>query len=85
MKYKLLVACALFLVTTICVTCGDETAGSIGSPSNGEIQIAKDVDLFKYECDISKSDMTIRIAATDEVVVCLYDEYLEDWSWVPQK
>jgi len=53
--------------------------------SNGEIQIAKDVDLFKYECDISKSGKTIRITATDEVVVCQYDEYLEDWNWGPQK
>ena len=84
MKYKLLVACALFLVTTICVTCGDETAGTMNG-SDGEIQIAKDIDLFKYECDISKNGKTIRIAATNEVVVCQYDEYLEDWSWSHQK
>ncbi|MBQ3716079.1 MAG: hypothetical protein II892_10980 [Fibrobacter sp.] len=85
MKKQLLVACAIFLVTTICVTCGDETAGAMGDSTNGVIQIAKDVDLFKYECDISRSGMTVRIEATDEVVVCQYDEYLEDWSWSPQK
>lgn len=85
MKKRILVFCAIILVTTICVTCGDETAGAMEVSSNGEIQIAKDVDLFKYECDISRSGMTVRIEATDEVVVCQYDEYLEDWSWSPQK
>ncbi|MBO7412544.1 MAG: hypothetical protein J6U20_02625 [Fibrobacter sp.] len=84
MKNRIFVALTLLFVATTCVTCGNEVTYAAEASSNGEVQIAEDVDLFKYECDISEDGVVFRINSSNEVIVCQYDEYLEDWGWIPQ-
>lgn len=85
MKKRIIVTLALFLVATSFVTCGNEASKVAGASSSNKIHVAKDVDLFKYSCNISESETTVYIEATDETVVCQYDIDLEDWAWIPQK
>lgn len=81
MEKKILMVFALLGVSLAVVTCGD--GASISSSS--EYHVSKDVDLYMHPCDVSEDGRVAVIQASNETVVCQYDEYLEDWGWIPTK
>ncbi|MBO4713329.1 MAG: hypothetical protein J5615_05515 [Fibrobacter sp.] len=85
MKKRIILPLALFLVATSFVTCGNETSKVAGAQSNSEYHVAKDIDLFKFSCDVSESETIVYIEASGETVTCQYDSDLDDWAWIPKK
>lgn len=84
MKTRIYKFLALFFVATTSITCGDADEAIEAISSANRHQVAKDIDLFKFECDIAEDGTTVFIGETNEVVVCQYDEYLDDWGWIPK-
>ena len=82
MGKQILMLFALFCISSTVATCGDNV-----TKANTETyhQVARDVDLYKFTCDISEEGLTVSILETNEEVVCALDEKLEDWAWIPKK
>jgi hypothetical protein len=84
MKTRIYKFLALFFVATTSITCGDADEAIEAISSANRHQVAKDIDLFKFECDIAEDGTTVLSARQTKLSVCQYDEYLDDWGWIPQ-
>lgn len=79
MEKKFLMILALILVSLSVVTCGE--GSSVSADSVYTISSEADFDMFT--CDISEEGKLVFIESSKETVACKYDEYLEDWAWIP--
>lgn len=81
MEKKILMLLALLGVALAFVTCGNEASVS----SSSEYHVSSDIELYMHPCDVSEDGKVLVIESPEETLVCKYDEYLEDWAWIPVK
>lgn len=74
---------SLLGVALAAVTCGDETAKISGSYS--EVQIENEAYLYKYFCEESQDGLVAFVRGSNEMILCEYNEDLEDWAWITKK
>ncbi|WP_295859663.1 hypothetical protein [uncultured Fibrobacter sp.] len=82
MGKRILLLLALLCISSVVLTCGENVTKASGGI---DVQIAKDVDLYPFSCSVAEDGQTIYIQESNETVVCMYDEYLENWAWIPKK
>lgn len=81
MGKKILMMLALLGVSVAIVTCGEGSSVS----SSSEYHIASDGQVGEFPCDVSEDGRIAFIQESNEKIVCRYDEYLDDWAWIPIK
>ena len=81
MKKRFLMMLALLGVSLAIVTCGEGSSVSAGSVYTA----SSEADFDMFTCDASEDGKLVFVESSNETVVCNYDEYLEDWAWIPTK
>lgn len=85
MKNRIIKILALSFVALSTVTCGDGSSKAAVSATAYDHQIERDVDIYKYSCDISVDGMVVYVKSTNEILECRVDEFLEDFGWIPRQ